>query len=552
MKEGSMNKTKIVTVLATAATGISLLTGCNQDKEVKGPVAEQVRTIEQVMESLDDYTNLDVKSLIEENVGALVTKGLPGCEDYDLVGTSIDAEDEKITVILKVDQNGVTQLASFNAEAPGQLYDYVNSTSKANMVLTKANLNGSTVVENSEEDEIGQKLCLAINEIKNDFNQIGKGMPTNVNSYIAGSVLTSENEDIILSVLGPIREDKSFIVFDVTKTLDLVERIIKVEGSQLNLTDEEIYQKYFNGEYTQSSRLINTDESYQSPAVGEVFFNEIYNQVFGSDFVVPDLQTTLYSLLNKATYNMQGMSILFADLSDENFGIYYSGTNEAKRTVFASVNYKKDVQNLNLFLSLLQEIQAEGSLESYIKKTYGEDNIMQDSQQYVEIVEALTNVKNILDTGKNIVGNANYNDFSRINIATHTNSQLPSAASIFGEKIMQDVGEEGTIIGTFIGDAKIVSNDEFYNDGQPIFEGADSAVSILVTAVYFNAEGVNYVQSKYLVPWYVYSTNSDLYNEIISEDGQKILSDSTKSTFPDTLTPYKADYLVNQNASLTI
>lgn len=547
-----MNKTKIVTVLATAATGISLLTGCNQDKEVKGPVAEQVKTIEQVMESLDDYTNLDIKSLIEENVGVLVTKGLPGCEDYDIVGTSIDAEDEKITVILKVDQNGVTQLASFNAEAPGQLYDYVNSTSKANMVLTKANLNGSTVVENSEKDEIGQKLCLAINEIKNDFNQIGKGMPTNVNSYIAGSVLTSENEDVILSVLGPIREDKSFIVFDVTKTLDLVERIIKVEGSQLNLTDEEIYQKYFNGEYTQSSRLINTDESYQSPAVGEVFFNEIYNQIFGSDFVVPDLQTTLYSLLNKATFNMQGMSILFADLSDENFGIYYSGTNEAKRTVFASVNYKKDVQNLNLFLSLLQEIQAEGSLESYIKKTYGEDNIMQDSQQYVEIVEALTNVKNILDTGKNIVGNANYNDFSRINIATHTNSQLPSAASIFGEKIMQDVGEEGAIIGTFIGDAKIVSNDEFYNDGQPIFEGADSAVSILVTAVYLNAEGVNYVQSKYLVPWHVYSTNSDLYNEIISEDGQKILSDSTKLTFPDTLTPYKADYLVNQNASLTI
>ena len=548
-----MNKTKIVTVLATAATGISLLTGCNQSKGIKEIVKEeQVKTIEQVMESLDDYTNLDIKSLIEENVGVLVTKGLPGCEDYDLVGTSIDAEDEKITVILKVDQNGVTQLASFNAEAPGQLYDYVNSTSKANMVLTKANLNGSTVVENSEKDEIGQKLCLAINEIKNDFNQIGKGMPTNVNSYIAGSVLTSENEDVILSVLGPIREDKSFIVFDVTKTLDLVERIIKVEGSQLNLTDEEIYQKYFNGEYTQSSRLINTDESYQSPAVGEVFFNEIYNQVFGSDFVVPDLQTTLYSLLNKATYNMQGMSILFADLSDENFGIYYSGTNEAKRTVFASVNYKKDVQNLNLFLSLLQEIQAEGSLESYIKKTYGEDNIMQDSQQYVEIVEALTNVKNILDTGKNIVENANYNDFSRINIATHTNSQLPSAASIFGEKIMQDVGEEGTIIGTFIGDAKIVSNDEFYNEGQPIFEGADSAVSILVTAVYFNAEGVNYVQSKYLVPWYVYSTNSDLYNEIISEDGQKILSDSTKSTFPDTLTPYKADYLVNQNASLTI
>ena len=548
-----MNKTKIVTVLATAATGISLLTGCNQSKGIKEIVKEeQVKTIEQVMESLDDYTNLDIKSLIEENVGVLVTKGLPGCEDYDLVGTSIDAEDEKITVILKVDQNGVTQLASFNAEAPGQLYDYVNSTSKANMVLTKANLNGSTVVENSEKDEIGQKLCLAINEIKNDFNQIGKGMPTNVNSYIAGSVLTSENEDVILSVLGPIREDKSFIVFDVTKTLDLVERIIKVEGSQLNLTDEEIYQKYFNGEYTQSSRLINTDESYQPPAVGEVFFNEIYNQVFGSDFVVPDLQTTLYSLLNKATFNMQGMSILFADLSDENFGIYYSGTNEAKRTVFASVNYKKDVQNLNLFLSLLQEIQAEGSLESYIKKTYGEDNIMQDSQQYVEIVEALTNVKNILDTGKNIVGNANYNDFSRINIATHTNSQLPSAASIFGEKIMQDVGEEGTIIGTFIGDAKIVSNDEFYNEGQPIFEGADSAVSILVTAVYFNAEGVNYVQSEYLVPWYVYSTNSDLYNEIISEDGQKILLDSTKSTFPDTLTPYKADYLVNQNASLTI
>lgn len=547
-----MNKTKMVVFLAITASGISILTGCNQDKEVKGPVAEQVKTIEQVMESLDDYTNLDIKSLIEENVGVLVTKGLPGCEDYDIVGTSIDAEDEKITVILKVDQNGVTQLASFNAEAPGQLYDYVNSTSKANMVLTKANLNGSTVVENSEEDEIGQKLCLAINEIKNDFNQIGKGMPTNVNSYIAGSVLTSENEDVILSVLGPIREDKSFIVFDVTKTLDLVERIIKVEGSQLNLTDEEIYQKYFNGEYTQSSRLINTDESYQSPAVGEVFFNEIYNQVFGSDFVVPDLQTTLYSLLNKATFNMQGMSILFADLSDENFGIYYSGTNEAKRTVFASVNYKKDVKNLNLFLSLLQEIQAEGSLESYIKETYGEDNIMQDSQQYVEIVEALTNVKNILDTGKNIVGNANYNDFSRINIATHTNSQLPSAASIFGEKIMQDVGEEGAIIGTFIGDAKIVSNDEFYNEGQPIFEGADSAVSILVTAVYLNAEGVNYVQSKYLVPWYVYSTNSDLYNEIISEDGQKILSDSTKLTFPDTLTPYKADYLVNQNASLTI
>ena len=547
-----MNKTKMVVFLAITASGISILTGCNQDKEVKGPVAEQVKTIEQVMESLDDYTNLDIKSLIEKNVDVLVEKGLPGCVDYDLVGTSIDAEDEKITVILKVDQNGVTQLASFNAEAPGQLYDYVNSTSKANMVLTKANLNGSTVVENSEEDEIGQKLCLAINEIKNDFNQIGKGMPTNVNSYIAGSVLTSENEDVILSVLGPIREDKSFIVFDVTKTLDLVERIIKVEGSQLNLTDEEIYQKYFNGEYTQSSRLINTDESYQSPAVGEVFFNEIYNQVFGSDFVVPDLQTTLYSLLNKATYNMQGMSILFADLSDENFGIYYSGTNEAQRTVFASVNYKKDVKNLNLFLSLLQEIQAEGSLESYIKKTYGEDNIMQDSQQYVEIVEALTNVKNILDTGKNIVENANYNDFSRINIATHTNSQLPSAASIFGEKIMQDVGEEGAIIGTFIGDAKIVSNDEFYNDGQPIFEGADSAVSILVTAVYFNAEGVNYVQSKYLVPWYVYSTNSDLYNEIISEDGQKILSDSTKLTFPDTLTPYKADYLVNQNASLTI
>lgn len=133
-------------------------------------------------------------------------------------------------------------------------------------------------------------------------------------------------------------------------------------------------------------------------------------------------------------------------------------------------------------------------------------------------------VKADIEIGKEIFEGFVKNDFTSTNILSATTDTLPAPSNDFGEALLNDLGEQGDIIATYVG---AMSGRGFDSTG--IF-GTGYLSDFDVTVVYSDGNQVMIVSTEVVVPWYTNSTNQSQYNEFVSENGRYQLSNTETTT----------------------
>ena len=412
-------------------------------------------------------------------------------------------------------------LSSVVVSLPEEVVEILNDE-LSSVLLKEANLTQNQTVSASEKEQVKQKLFEASQSVQSQIGEVSSLTYGTQNSYITGSV--RQNGSGSVSVLGAVRSDGSVLLFDVLSDGKLSQSVFKIENAQ-SMTEDELWQAVTDGSLQPASQSdIDLSAVYAPPAVETISFDEIYNEVFGADFTVEDIQTVLTDLAIMIFSNRTNISVLAVNLNNE-FTIYTDNISSLGRNSISYFTYKgSELEEITNYLSLLQQIQNAGGWNEYINSLALSGSIIMGSQTYNELLISLQTVKADIEIGKEIFEGFVKNDFTSTNILSATTDTLPAPSNDFGEALLNDLGEQGDIIATYVG---AMSGRDFDSTG--IF-GTGYLSGFDITVVYSDGNQVMIVSTEVLVPWYTNSTNQSQYNEFVSENGQYQLRNTETTT----------------------
>lgn len=288
---------------------------------------------------------------------------------------------------------------------------------------------------------------------------------------------------------------------------------------------EQFVEWYLQGVYTSitSPTRVSLDDPYEydpvepNPPVVVVGFEEIFNQIFGEDYDVPTCESVLENILDIAISENIGKNekLICADISSDGFSLFTEIESKLGRTRFLKMIYNGgDVAQITEYLNVLKDIDEAGSLMGYAQEICGfSGDVEEGSDEYTAVVNFLNDLQGALERGGEIIASLQSKDFGGTAIVNQTDDHLPAPANQFGEAILEDVGENGNIIATYLGDPTIGL------DAMDRFETGYIA-GFKMAIVYENNGIVKIIKTEVLVPSQISSPSEDLYNELIAEGGQ--------------------------------
>lgn len=507
----------------------------DQDSDVKIP-QEVITTAGAIYDSLD--ITLDRDTMLNTEAEQLAKRAFGAGKE--VLGYNI--ADGIISVVATVTDGS---LGSVAAVISVQTQPYLDGDIKK-MVLKDAG--GYTIeqqIAESQSAQVAASITEAFEEIVGRIDRISEGNLRRVNYYPFEQ--TMQNGDL-LCVFGPVRSDGTFVKLDVSENGEIVETVILVQGAK-DMQPEEVYDAYQNGaEYVSSDpRIIDTSKAYTSPPTGQLqpdpdwggsnpddptpggdeettTFEEIYNQVFGEGFVVnTDLNAILTDLAERVFINTTDVSVVAVGLND-GFTIYSQNVDALGRTRLTEGVYRGgNLEEITEYLSLLQQIENAGGWENYINSFAPSSPVEEGSPSYTQLVKTLQSIKGNIDNA-DVISALTRSDFSTRTVMNATTEALPASSNAFGEALMEDMGAEGTIIATYVGD---ISGRDFDSTG--IF-GTGYLNAFDITVVYKNGDEISIVTTECLVPWYTNSTNQSQYEEFITQNGTYRLRNTQTTT----------------------
>ena len=411
-------------------------------------------------------------------------------------------------------------LSSVVVSLPEEVVDILNDE-LLSVLLKEANLTQNQTVSASEKEQVKQKLFDASQSVQSQIGEVSSLTYGTQNSYITGSV--RQNGSGSVSVLGAVRSDGSVLLFDVLSDGKLSQSVFKIENAQ-SMTEDELWQAVTDGSLQPASQSdIDISAVYAPPAVETISFDEIYNEVFGADFTVEDIQTVLTDLMERVFINTTELKAVAVGLNDS-FTIYSQNVDALGRTRLTEGVYKgQNLTEITNYLSLLQQIESAGGWESYINSFAPSVPVEEGSASYAQLIETLQSIKNNIEN-TDVLSTLTRDDFSTRTVINATRDTLPAPSNDFGEALLNDLGEQGDIIATYVGD---MSGKGF--DTENLF-GTGYLCEFQVTVVYFDGNQVMIVSTEVVVPWYTNSTNQSQYNEFVSENGQYQLRNTETTT----------------------
>ena len=427
---------------------------------------------------------------------------------------AVSAFGEGSTVVSFGIEQGTLSVISLNGGAlssvvvslPEEVVDILNDE-LSSVLLKEANLTQNQTVSASEKEQVKQKLFDASQSLQSQIGEVSSLTYGTQNSYITGSV--RQNGSGSVSVLGAVRSDGSVLLFDVLSDGKLSQSVFKIENAQ-SMTEDELWQAVTDGSLQPASQSdIDLFAVYAPPAVETISFDEIYNEVFGENYVVPTSQEVLEEILVKAVPTAENHNLIVADVSNENFTLYFDAT--VMETVsYGYTLYKQDSQNLNNYISVLTEIDKTGSFEKYLKLKYGDGSFDKNSEEYQNLLSALQSYKSIFLEATNTIGEITSSQFSTKTLITQTNETLPAPSNDFGEALLNDLGEQGDIIATYVGhmSRKILDSTNMFNTGY--YSDYD------IVVVYKHNDKIFIITDTIYNAWYNNSTNESLYSNILN------------------------------------
>lgn len=551
MKKSRKNWLKFTAAILTMAGAVSALAACNQ-KEVDQPgpgpgpdPVEETTTVSLIYDGMGVSMDFDGMLETEANELAQETYGSADVKSYGV-------EDGKFQVLSMVGDS----LSSVVVELPEETLNYLNGDVKEN-VLDRAQLTADQQVKESERQQIVDRLTSAVEYIESQIGNISNLPASRVNYYADGETQENVNASTLFSVLGPVLADGSFIRYDVRENGNLFETVIVVPNAE-GKTEEQIYEAYFSGNYSVgASTEVDLDAEYtpptptdpdnpnpDNPGGGEeeetITFDEIYNQVFGEGFVVnTDINAILTDLAERVFINTTDVSVVAVGLND-GFTIYSQNVDALGRTRLTEGVYRGgNLEEITEYLSLLQQIENAGGWENYINSFAPSSPVEEGSPSYTQLIETLQSIKGNIDNA-DVISALTRSDFSTRTVMNATTEALPASSNAFGEALMEDMGAEGTIIATYVGD---MSGSGFDSTG--IF-GTGYLSVFDITVVYKNGDEISIVTTECLVPWYTNSTNQSQYGEFVKDGGTYKLRNTQTTTIENPIDLY---LMVNENDS---
>lgn len=492
-------------LLALAACNDSGSSGQSGSTSGEDPPAEKTVSVADVYDGMG--VSMDFDGMLEKEADELADETY-GAADVKSYGV----EDGKFQVLSMAGDS----LSSVVVELPEETLNYLNGDVKEN-VLDRAQLTADQQVKESERQQIVDRLTSAVEYIESQIGNISNLPASRVNYYADGETQENVNASTLFSVLGPVLADGSFIRYDVRENGNLFETVIIVPNAD-GKTEQQIYEAYFSGNYSLgSSTEVDLGAKYTPPTptdpdnpdpdnpgdedeetitIGEIFdqnfanidfsaeLEKAFQKIYSTGYTSSTAETKFYAV----NENTNELSLYFELTRNRNGALSF---NELKFLVPASI------------------AQINGDMEDYILGLAGYSS--QDEIETTKESQALDAIQAVVDLILDdiaAVGNTELSNLSSRTIINH-NEEITNP-NTFGEALMEDMGAEGTLIATYVGDMSGRILDAAHRFDTGYYSDYD------ITIVYKQGDQIIISTRTIYNAWYTDSTNDSLYNNLLN------------------------------------
>ena len=538
MKKSRKNWLKFTAAILTMAGTVSALAACNKETEQPGPgpgpdPVEETTTVSLIYDGMGVSMDFDGMLKTEADELAQETYGSADVKSYGV-------EDGKFQVLSMVGDS----LSSVVVELPEETLNYLNGDVKEN-VLGRAQLTAEQQVKESERQQIVDRLTSAVEYIEGQIGNISNLPASRVNYYADGETQENVNASTLFSVLGPVLADGSFIRYDVRENGNLFETVIVVPNAE-GKTEQQIYEAYFSGnysvgastevdlgaEYTPPTPTDPDNPNPDNPGGGEeeetITIGEIFDQNFANIDFSDKLNEMFIDVVKIGYADASSVDPMFYVENGSQTTVYYEMV-RGGRTHFGGMTFPTPdglPNNENFEAIILEQLGLDGSSEVSVDDVDRYITLMRDAINSYDVSSIIDGIT-IADLQNKIYGSA-------------TNNTLPASSNAFGEALMEDMGAEGTILATYVGNMSGRDFDSTGMFGTGYLSGFD------ITVVYKNGDEISIVTTECLVPWYTNSTNQSQYGEFVKDGGTYKLRNTQTTTIENPIDLY---LMVNENDS---
>lgn len=499
----------------TALCGAILMFAACSDPDPSGqsgstggedPPAEKTVSVADVYDGMGVSTSFDSMLKTEADELAQRTYGNADVKSFGV-------EDGRFQVLSMAGD----RLSSVVVELPEKTLNYLNGDVKEN-VLDRAQLAAEQQVKENERQQIVSRITSAVEYIEGQIGNISNLPADRVNYYADGETQENVNNETLFSVLGPVLADGSFIRYDVRENGNLFETVIVVPNAD-GKTEQQIYEAYFSGNYSLgASTEVDLGAEYDPPTPTDpdnpnpdnpggdeeeevITIGEIFDQNFTNVDFSNDLNQMFTGLIQKGFTNAKNIEVLTYTLENSQLNIYY----EMTRNGLASFNKLSldtpeivETIQTNLKDCILQQLGY--SSNSEVEQKDADEYVDQMNNVVAQIVDEILAV--VSETGIRDMSNETYG---------RNGANAPENVAAFGEALMEDMGAEGTIIATYVGDMG-----GRHIDAADMFENSGYYTQYTVTVVYQNENGIIITTCDIYNAWFTNSTNESLYSNLLN------------------------------------
>ena len=390
-------------------------------------------------------------------------------------------------------------LSSVVVSLPEEVVDILNDE-LSSVLLKEANLTQNQTVSASEKEQVKQKLFDAIQSVQSQIGEVSSLTYGTQNSYITGSV--RQNGSGSVSVLGAVRSDGSVLLFDVLSDGKLSQSVFKIENAQ-SMTEDELWQAVTDGSLQPASQSdIDLSAVYAPPAVEEkITISEIYDQNFADIDFSAQLNNMFVNVVKIGYSDAQNVNPIFYVEGDAKTIIYYE-MQRGGRTYFGGLTFPTP-NGLPNGENLKETILAQLGLSET------EEVLVEDKEIYIDQIRKEINSFDV----NTIIEDLTISDLQNKIHGFATNESLPASSNAFGEALLEDMGEQGDIIATYVGDV----GPPIFDQGKVFDAGYISILNIVV--VYENGNCIIIDEFRVAVPVYANERGDSqaIYQHVLQE-----------------------------------
>lgn len=437
-------------------------------------------------------------------------------------GVEVYLADEQGAFLIVKEGDG-SRLVTVSSQVPDEIGDIFSSPEER--VLAIAGVDATAVVAETETDGIKQKIDRAIEDYeasvigaldeleisKNEISEIYMTVSLDGSSQRlfdgATEIMVSTPTDAMLHTAeGDISTENcrmayAFSLSNDGKVSAYVLTLPDVSNMFDNLATDSVID--FVGNFA-STNQINLPELSQP--IKQLSFGELFNQVFGEDYVFTPFEEDFDKIMDDAFRYATEYKNLCIEFSAEKLVVYANcKTASSQRDFLGTATYGGEhLAELYEYAQLSEQVE-ETSLQDYAKQVSG--FVENENNDEAEVKAKLEQLKSQIENLQKIADETGFADFILYShlMNTKTNINISDYAEHY-------IPADATPIACYVGSMGARTLDNRFGTGY--------TQNFNIAVIYKTNEGVVYRDFTVIVPWYTNSTTQSSYALGLGEEGK--------------------------------